>query len=78
MIGLLQAGKRQGYDRLQKAITEALAFGSYDDAAVRHLLEAEKLARPPLQAVEIGPLVRYEQPPPVMTKYDELLSGRQG
>lgn len=78
MIGLLQAGKRRGYDRLQQAITEVLACGSQDDAAVRHLLEAGDLARLQPEAVEIGPLVRYEQPPPVMTNYDQLLSGRQG
>ena len=78
MIELLQAGKRQGYDRLQTAITEALAFGSQDDAAVRHLLEAGGLARSRPEAIEIGALVRYEQPPPVMTNYDQLLSGRQG
>jgi hypothetical protein len=76
MIGLLQAGKRQGYDRLQQAITEALHLGSHDDAAVRHLLEAGDLRRPSQQAVELGPLLRYEQPPPVMTNYDQLLSGR--
>lgn len=76
MIGLLQAGKRQGYDRLQKAVTDALAFGSQDDAAVRHLLEAGDLRRPPADTMELGALLRYEQPPPVMTNYDQLLSGR--
>jgi transposase len=77
MIRLLQAGKRQGYDRLQQAITEALTFGSQDDAAVRHLLETGDLKRPQPEAIEIGALVRYEQPPPVMTNYDQLLSGRE-
>ena len=67
MIGLLQAGKRQGYDCLEKAITEVLAFGSRDDAAVRHLLEAGDLRRPQPEMVELGSLVRYEQPPLVMT-----------
>jgi hypothetical protein len=76
MIGLLQAGKRQGYDRLQQALTEALRLGSQDDAAVRHLLEAADLRRPPQAVMELGPLVRYEQPLPVMTNYDQLLSGR--
>jgi transposase len=77
MIGLLQAGKRQGYNRLEKAITEALSFGSQDDAAVRHLLETGDLERPQPEALEIGALIRYEQPPPVVTNYDQLLSGRQ-
>jgi hypothetical protein len=76
MIGLLQAGQRQGYDRLQLAITEALRLGSHDDAAVRHLIEAGDLRRPPQERVELGPLLRYEQPPPVMTNYDQLLRGR--
>ncbi len=76
MIGLLQAGQRRGYDRLQKAVTAALAFGSQDDAAVRHLLEAGDLERPQPEAVDLGPLVRYEQPPPVITNYDQLLSRR--
>jgi transposase len=78
MIGLLQAGKRQGYVHLQQAITAALTFGSQDDAAVRHLLETGDLERPQPEVIEIGALIRYEQPPPVMTNYDQLLSGRQG
>ena len=78
MIGLLQAGKRQGYDRLEKAVAEVLSFGSRDDAAVRHLLETRDLTRPQPEMMELGPLVRYEQPPPVMTNYDQLLNGRWG
>jgi hypothetical protein len=77
MIGLLQSGKRRGYDRWQQAITQALALGSRADAAVRHLLEAGDLKRPQPEAVEIGSLIRYEQPLPVKTNYDQLLSGRQ-
>jgi transposase len=76
MIGLLQAGQRRGYHRLEKAITEALAFGSQDDAAVRHLLEIGDLRRPQPEMMELGSLVCYEQPLPVMTNYDQLLSGR--
>ena len=78
MIGLLQAGKRQGYDRLEKAVAEVLSFGSRDDEAVRHLLETRDLTRPQPEMMELGPLVRYEQPPPVMTNYDQLLNGRWG
>ena len=77
MLQLLQAGKRRGYERLETAIAEVLVFGSRDDAAVHHVLETGDLARPQPEAMEIGALVRYEQPPPVMTNYDQRLSGRQ-
>jgi hypothetical protein len=76
MVGLLQAGQRRGYPRLEEAITQVLAFGSQDDAAVRHLLESGDLRRPQPETVELGSLVRYEQPLPVMSNYDQLLSGR--
>jgi len=78
MIALLQAGKRRGYDRLQEAVTAVLACGSQDDAAVRHLLETGELTRPQPERVELGSLLRYEPPPPVMTNYDQLLSERLG
>ncbi len=76
MIGLLQVGQHRGYARLEEAITEVLAFGSQDDAAVRHLLESGDLRRPHPGTMELGSLVRYEQPLPVMSNYDQLLSGR--
>lgn len=78
MIGLLQAGKRHSYHCLQEAITAVLAYGSQDDPAIHHVLEAGALIRLQPEAVELGPLVRYEQPLPVMTNYDQLLSGRMG
>ena len=76
MIGLLQVGQHRGYARLEEAITEVLAFGSQDDAAVRHLLESGDLRRPHPETMELGSLVRYEQPLPTMSNYDQLLSGR--
>ena len=42
-------------------------------AAIRHLLDAERLEKAAVAEIEIGALVRYERPEPVMTGYDELL-----
>jgi hypothetical protein len=46
MIELHAVGKRQGWDRLKRAIEEALALGCTDAAAVRHPATADELNRP--------------------------------
>jgi transposase len=75
MIELLHAGKQQGWDRLKKAIEQALTLGCTDAAAVRHLLSFSELARPLLAGCEVGDgLERYERPLPVMSEYDLLLT----
>lgn len=74
MIGLLQLGKRQGYEKLQAAVESALALGCADEAAVRYLLLTESEHRPPQVAVEVGWLGRYARPLPVMNEYDQLLA----
>lgn len=51
MIELLDLGRLHGYDRLQKAIAQALEFGAMDAAAVRYLLEADRLG-----LAEVSPL----------------------
>jgi transposase len=51
MIGLLQLGKTDGYDRLRVAIETALALGCSDSAAVQHLLTTSNLRRE--QPVEV-------------------------
>jgi hypothetical protein len=72
---LLHAGKQQGWDRLKKAIEQALTLGCTDAAAVRHLLSFSELARPLLAGCEVGDgLERYERPLPVMSEYDLLLT----
>jgi len=74
MIGLLQLGKRQGYEKLQSAAESALALGCADEAAVRYLLLTEPAGRPPQETLEVGWLDRYERPQPKVNEYDQLLA----
>lgn len=74
MINLLDFGKTQGWDRLRRTIEQALAMGCHDSAAIQHLLMADTLSKPAVEAVDPGLLARYERPMPVMTAYDQLLS----
>ena len=73
MIELLLLGKRQGWERLQQAVEEALELGATDAAAVRHLVAARELARPRTELPELGELERYERPLPQVQEYDLLL-----
>lgn len=75
MIELLLLGREQGYARLGSAIRQALELGCTDAAAVRYLMQAAGLAHRPAALIELGALARYEQPLPVLTTYDQLLSG---
>ncbi|MEO6725885.1 MAG: IS21 family transposase [Blastocatellia bacterium] len=74
MIELLLLGREQGYEGLEKAIAQALELGCTDGAAVRYLMQASSLAHRPAELLEVPWLARYEQPLPVMTSYDQLLS----
>jgi len=74
MINLLDLGKTQGWDRLRRTMEQALAMGCHDSAAIQHLLMADSLSKPTVEAVDPGFLARYERPMPVMTAYDQLLS----
>jgi transposase len=74
MIELLALGKRHGWERLKQAVEQALAFGSSDAAAVRHLLTASSLARSRPERFEYGGLEGYERPLPPIADYDSLLS----
>jgi hypothetical protein len=51
--------------------------GACDVGAVRYLLTAGDLQRPPPAAIEIGPLARYDRPVPTLAGYDRLLPGRE-
>jgi transposase len=74
LIELLQLGTGEGWPRLRAAVEQALALGCHDVAAIRHLMVAGHLDRPAVAAIDIGSLVRYERPMPVMSSYDQLLS----
>jgi transposase len=74
MIDLLSLGAAQGWDRLRIAVEQALSLGCHDVAAIRHLLVAGQLARPAVEAMELGVLSRYERPQPVISGYDQLLT----
>lgn len=79
MIGLLQLGRVHGYERLASCITQALACGAADPAAVRYLLTAPTIARQPPSALEVGaPLAAYDRPQPTVAHYAQLLGTREG
>jgi transposase len=75
MIELLRLGREQGYERLTAAIETALKSGCSDAEAVRHLMRAGELAHHPIEMIELGGLARYERPLPLLSAYDQLLSG---
>jgi hypothetical protein len=76
MIEVILLGRRFGHDRLRTAVSEAVAHGAGDVAAVRYLLTAAALQRPAPAALEVGRLACYDRPPPTMAGYDRLL-GRE-
>lgn len=78
MVEVVQLGSKHGYDRLQRAVEEALEMGCFDVGGVRLLLESANVeARAPAEALEIGRLCAYDRPQPNLSKYDELLRNWQ-
>jgi hypothetical protein len=73
MIELLLIGREKGYDRLKAAIDETIVLGCYDEAAVKHLLMADRLTHQIVSACDIGSLTQYERPLPQLDNYDQLL-----
>jgi hypothetical protein len=73
MIELLSLGASEGWDQLRGAVDQALSLGCQDVAAIRHLMITAQLNKPAVEAIEVGLLVRYERPLPVMSNYDQLL-----
>ena len=74
MISLVRIGLSEGWDRLIRAVEEALRLGVTDAAAVIHILrmpDAEDRRRYALQLAE--ELAEFERPLPVMDEYDQLL-----
>jgi transposase len=79
MIDLLQLGRVHGYGRLATCVTQALACGAADPAAVRYLLTAASRERPPAVPLEIAaPLAAYDRPQPSVAHYAQLLAPREG
>lgn len=77
MIELLQVGRQQGYEKLAKALEEALALGASDPAVVRYLMaesESPRETAPPLAWEEGKAREFYTRPLPSLSGYDQLLS----
>jgi transposase len=78
MIGLVRVGLVSGWDRLIRAVEEALRLGVTDEAAVLHILrmpDAEERRRYQMALSE--ELAQFERPQPVMDDYDLLLKGNE-
>lgn len=74
MIGVLQLGRRYGAAALQQTVEAALTLGCGEEAAIRHLLMAERLERAAPEAMTVGLLARYDRPLPQLDQYDTLLT----
>lgn len=73
MIDLLALGRGERWELLQAAVEQALLLGCHDVAAIRHLMLAGEMVRPPAEPIDVGLLSRYERPQPVLSGYDQLL-----
>jgi transposase len=73
MIDLLALGRGERWEHLRSAVEQALSLGCHDVAAIRHLMLAGEMVRPPAEAIDVGLLSRYERPQPVLSGYDQLL-----
>ena len=74
MIALVRTGLTEGWERLIRAVEEALRLGVTDAAAVTHILrmpDPEARRRYALRLAE--ELAEFERPLPVMDEYDLLL-----
>ena len=78
MIGLVRMGLGTGWDRLIRAVEEALQLGVTDAAAVLHIMnmpDAEERRRYQLELSK--ELAQFERPQPVMDEYDLLLRSKE-
>jgi len=75
MIELLKLASREGYGRLEKAVSLVLDLECWDAAAVRYLMVNETMKTRQPDPVEVGVLARYERPLPETGHYDQLLVG---
>ena len=74
MISVLQLGRTYGAARLQATVAQALTLGCGDEAAIRHLIMAASLTRPPIDPVAVGVLAQFDRPMPSVAAYDDLLT----
>lgn len=75
MVEVLLLGREHGYDRLRRAVEQALAVGGSDVSLIRYLLKMEILEkRVAGEALEVGWLSCYERPQPSLHDYDRLLA----
>lgn len=76
MIGLVRVGLVEGWERLVKAVEEALRLGVTDAAAVLHILRMPDAEQRRKHAIALSEeLAQFERPQPVMDEYDQLLPG---
>lgn len=76
MIEVLLLGREYGYPQLQQAVARTLELGCSGIATVRFLLNASKLKRESVEAVDIGVLSCYDRPQPGLEHFDRLLRNR--
>jgi hypothetical protein len=74
MIQVIALGKQFGYGPLRNTVEECLGIRCADVEAIRHLLMRSALERSRPEPIDIGALMRFETPLPVMTDYDRLLT----
>jgi hypothetical protein len=75
MIALVRAGLGGGWDRLIRAVEEALRLGVSDAAAVLHILHMPDADERKRHAMALSEeLAQFERPQPVMDQYDLLLA----
>jgi hypothetical protein len=72
MIELLKLASREGYGRLEQAVSLALSLECWDAAAVRYLMTSHELEARQPDPIEVG--VQYERPLPEVVHYDQLLA----
>ncbi len=75
MIKLVRAGIGAGWDRLIRAVKEALLLGVSDTAAVIHIMDTPDPEQRKRHALALSEeLAQFERPQPVMDDYDLLLA----
>ena len=75
MVEVLLLGRDHGFERLRTVVEQALDMGVSDVAAIRYLLEIERMEkRAPAEALDVGWLKQYERPQPTLQEYDSLLA----
>jgi transposase len=75
LIGILLAHRTMAAGALITAMDRAVASGCLDPETV--LIDARRHSAPLAPVAAIGPLARYDRPPPSLTDYDDLLTGSE-